>query len=542
VESNAAVVEQARIRQVGDYRLVRKLGQGGMSSVFLAEDAAGNAFALKLLNLTLESEPEFRKRFQREAELTQKLDHPNIVKTLHWTDDPDVGVYLVMEYVPGGNLRQKVEQNQTLSVPRVVQLFTPIAAALDYAHEQGIVHRDIKPENLLFASDDVLKIADFGVARVVEGTRLTRTGVLPGTPEYMAPELFSDEAAGPAADVYSLATIVYELLTGSTPFYSENLAQVLQRQAFEQPELPSARREDLPAYVDRVLLRALEKKPERRYASAGEFLKALTEPPPRVALKASGVPENRETGSSSARIHDAPTRQVEWKRATARQSRRTPWGWALALWTVVALLWVLRLNQAPAAPAWLDVGVGWQPAPVGRQLCASVLWNGVEVGLIAPDRNASALTQARFAAALWSSWVSQGKVPEEKIRGRKEGDGYVVEGPGEFLRIDAQMALNLRATPLQIGEYWVALLRDVARLRNGQLPRYVEDLERARPLRLDGSGPRYPLFDKVYQRCRIRQREGKIPAAVILDAMQSLGWQDHRDIREAARSIPLDRP
>lgn len=540
MRSNATAVEQARVRQVGEYRLVRKLGQGGMSSVFLAEDAAGHAFALKLLNLTLESEPEFRKRFQREAELTQKLTHPNIVKTLHWQDDPDVGVYLVMEYIPGGNLRQLLEAGEKFDLPRAVQLFNSVAAALDYAHQEGIVHRDIKPENLLFGEDGSLKIADFGVARVMEGTRLTRTGVLPGTPEYMAPELFSDESAGPAADIYSLATIVYEVLTGSTPFYSENLAQVLQRQAFEQPELPSSRRPELPSYVDRVLLRALDKKPERRYDSAGEFVKALAEPPARVALKP--VTRDRETGGSSGRVHDAPTRQVEWKRAAARQERRTPWGWAVALWAVVALLWVLRLNQPPSAPTWLEAGVGWQPAPVGRQLCASVLWSGIEVGLTSPDRSTSSLARARFAAALLDSWVVQGKVPEEKIRGRKDGDDYIVEGPGEFVRIDAQMALNLRATPEQIGEYWVALLRDVARLRAGHLPRHVEDLERARPLRLDGSPPRYPLLDKVYQRCRIRQREGKIPTAVVVDALQSLGWEDHRDLREAARSIPLEKP
>jgi len=511
---------------------VRKLGQGGMSSVFLAEDEQGQAFALKLLNLSLESEPEFRKRFQREAELTQRLNHPNIVKTLTWKDDPDVGVYLVMEYVPGGNLRSRLEDKSELwSVEHCVRLFSAVASALDYAHGEKVVHRDLKPENLLFQTPDCLKIADFGVARVEHGSRLTRTGVLPGTPEYMAPEQFSDQVAGPEADVYSLATIIYECLVGTTPFRSENLAQVLQRQAFDTPQAPTQRREELPFYVDRVLLKALEKKPDQRYPSASALIDALASPPVTAPLRP----------SRPDAISELPTRHVSYKPVVPAQGRSLPWPLVWLVWTLAGLAWCWRGLPPPESPAWLGQALGWQPAPVGRQLCASVLWSGIEVALVGPDQQLQALDRARFASGLWGDWL-QAQGPKD-LRGARDGDEYVIStSAGEWLRVDGQMAANLKASPEQIGEYWLALLRDVQAIRGGDSPNAVKDVERRRPIRLDGTPPRYPLLDRLYDRCRIQDREGPIDSEVIAEALSSLGHPDYRRIREAARSVPLPKP
>ena len=511
--------------------MVRKLGQGGMSSVFLAEDEQGQSFALKLLNLSLESEPEFRKRFQREAELTQRLSHPNIVKTLTWQDDPDVGVYLVMEYVSGGNLRTHLEDKSELwTVEHCVRLFAPVASALDYAHRERVIHRDLKPENLLFLGSDCLKIADFGVARVEHGSRLTRTGVLPGTPEYMAPEQFSDQVAGPEADVYSLATILYECLVGTTPFRSENLAQVLQRQAFDQPLPPTRRREELPAYVDRVLLRALEKKPEHRYPSAGALIDALANPPV-TAPPRSSRPDA---------ISELPTRHVSYKPGVPGGGKSLPWGLVWLVWTLAGLAWCWRSLPAPAPPPWLHQALGWQPGPVGRQLCASVLWCGIEVALLGPDQKMKALDRARFASGLWGDWLHEDG--PKNLRGARQGDDYVISVvEGEWLRIDSQMAANLQATPEQIGEYWLALLQDVQALRAGEVPHAVKEVERRRPLRLDATPPRYPLLDRLYDRCRIQDREGGIEAEVIVQALRSLGNPEIRRLREAARSVPLPK-
>lgn len=528
-------VDSGRVRQVGPYRLLKKLGQGGMSNVFLSEDESGNQVAVKLLNLSLEMDPQFRKRFQREAEITQQLDHPSIVKTLSWRDDPDVGVYLVMEYVAGGNLRRLLEDlgERRLEVFRILTWFEPICQALDYAHQHGVVHRDIKPENLLFASEDTLKIADFGVARIESGSRLTRTGVLPGTPEYMAPEQFSDQVAGPTADIYSLATVVYETLTGTTPFRSDNLAQVLQRQAFEKPQAPSEYRGDLPAYLDKVLLKALEKKPEQRFTSAGDFFRALAQPPS-ISLAA------RNSGSASS--HDLPTRQVLWRDTLTRSVKAPPWEWALVVFTLAALLWVWRWFPSPTPPDWLEHGVGWQPVPLGRQLCCSVLWNGIEIALVGPNQTQSALAQGRFAAAQLSLWFQEPPKGKQRLQGKSDGQDYVLYGEEEWLRIDPQMGANLRAEPKHAGEYWLALMEDLDQMRSGQSPTNLKELERKRPLRLDRSAPRYPLFDKLFQRSRFLQRQGPLSTEVILGALESLTVKERKDLVEAARSIPMAAP
>lgn len=537
-------MESGRLRQIGPYRLVRKLGQGGMSSVFLAEDHQGAQVALKLLNLSLEDEPEFRKRFQREAELTQRLNHPNIVKTFHWHDDPDVGVYLVMEFVAGGNLRQKLDSSPAAlsgagsrpwPLAEVVRCFKPVAAAIDYAHGQGVVHRDLKPENLLFTADGELKIADFGVARVETGSRLTRTGVLPGTPEYMAPEQFSDQPAGPAADVYSLATIVYELLTGNTPFRSDNLAQVLQRQAFDTPALPSQRCSEVPARVDRVLLKALEKKPAHRHASAGELLQALSE----ASERPSGSQNRAPSGSSS--LSDLPTRQVTWRPSLAERKRTPPWIWVWLVWTVAALAWCFRLNPAPEVPAWLSHPLGWQSVPVGRQLCASVVWNGIEVALVGPDQQQKALPRARFAAGMLRQALLHSQRPE--LKGARSGEEFILLLNGEeWLRVDNQMGANLKATPEQVGDYWLALLQDLQAMESGSAPGRVKELERRRPLRLDETAPRYPLLERLYEQGLILDRQGPLEAAALVVSLDSLGSQDSKRLREAARSVPLPKP
>lgn len=520
-----------RTRKVGPYTLRRKLGQGGMSSVFLAEDAEGKQFALKLLNLSLESEPEFRKRFQREAEVTLRLDHPHIVKTLNWEEDPEAGLYLVMEYVPGGNLRHRLESNpEPQSLEQVLQWFRPVAEALDYAHQSGVVHRDLKPENLLFQEDGSLKIADFGVARVEQTSRLTRTGVLPGTPEYMAPEQFSGVGASPASDIYSLGILLYEALTGTTPFRSDNLAQVLQRQTFEKAGPPSGHRSNLPASVDRALLKALDKRPEQRFTRAVDLLDALAAP-------SASTPPARNRSNSSV-ISELPTRVVRWQ-GPAR-NKRLPWLLPLLLWLIGGLLWLWKLMPEPPLPGWVQRGVGSQPAAVGRQLCCSICWNGIEVALVGPTRSLAALERGRFAAHQLEGWVDQ----EWKPKAMKGKDRSTLAGPDspDWIEIDAQMALNLQATPQQIGEYWAALLEDVQRLRRGTPPAAVREVERRRPLRLDGKPPLYPLLDRLYDRSRLQVRQGPLATQVLYTSLQSLGRDDALRLRQAARSVPLPPP
>ena len=307
---------------------------------------------------------------------------------------------------------------------------------------------------------------------------------------------------------------------------------MLQRQAFDTPQAPTQRREELPYYVDRVLLKALEKKPEQRYPSAGHLLDALANPP---------VTAPARPGRPDA-ISELPTRHVTYKAGpTAARGKALPWALIWLVWTVAGVAWVWRTQPSPPPPVWLDQALGWQPAPVGRQLCASVMWCGIEVALLEPTQHLDALQRARFSAGLWGDWL-HGDGPKS-LRGARDGDDYVLSVvEGEWLRVDAQMGANLRATPEQIGEYWLALLQDVQAIRMGRAPNQVKELERRRPLRLDLTPPRYPLLDRLYDRCRIQSREGSIDAEVILAALRSLGNPDLRRLREAARSIPLPKP
>jgi hypothetical protein len=336
--------------------------------------------------------------------------------------------------------------------------------------------------------------------------------------------------ASPASDIYSLGILLYEALTGTTPFRSDNLAQVLQRQTFEKAGPPSGHRSNLPASVDRALLKALDKRPEQRFTRAVDLLDALAAP-------SASTPPARNRSNSSV-ISELPTRVVRWQ-GPAR-NKRLPWLLPLLLWLIGGLLWLWKLMPEPPLPGWVQRGVGSQPAAVGRQLCCSICWNGIEVALVGPTRSLAALERGRFAAHQLEGWVDQ----EWKPKAMKGKDRSTLAGPDspDWIEIDAQMALNLQATPQQIGEYWAALLEDVQRLRRGTPPAAVREVERRRPLRLDGKPPLYPLLDRLYDRSRLQVRQGPLATQVLYTSLQSLGRDDALRLRQAARSVPLPPP
>jgi serine/threonine-protein kinase len=260
----------------GKYRIDALIGRGGMGAVYRARDVRlDRDVAVKVVRSELVSSPEARERFRREAQMAARLHHPSIVTVFDYGTLPDGAAYLVMEYVRGQDLRSRLSQG-TLAPRACADLVVGIAAGLDAAHREGILHRDIKPENVLLPEAGGPKVLDFGVARMTEladvGRTLTAGGTIVGTPAYMAPEQLRGEPVDARADVYSLAVVACEMLTGRLPFGAGSFVEVATRQALPAPDLEHAA---LPGAALDELRRALSFDRERRPASAVAFATAF---------------------------------------------------------------------------------------------------------------------------------------------------------------------------------------------------------------------------------------------------------------------------
>ena len=264
------------------YRLERRLGGGGMASVHLAHDAElDRPVAVKLLADHLAGDAELRARFVREARIAARLAHPNVV-AVYDAGEEDGTPYIVMEHVDGETLADLLRREGRLEAERAVGLALQACAGLAHAHEAGLVHRDVKPGNLLLRRDGTLKIADFGIARATETTRLTLAGTILGTAAYLAPEQAAGEEVTPAADVYSLGAVLYECLAGRPPRRIESLADL----DHAEPVMPL--RDVAPEVDERLedaVMRALARRPEFRPATAGELARELDGAPPTLPLR-----------------------------------------------------------------------------------------------------------------------------------------------------------------------------------------------------------------------------------------------------------------
>ena len=279
---------------LGAYRIMERIGRGGMATVFRAYHPALDRFvAIKVLPDFFAEEPDYRERFQQEARSVARLKHPNILEIFDYGYD-DGTAYLVLELVEGGTLADRV--GKPMELREVVRVLEPIGSAIDHAHAHGILHRDIKPSNILLQQDSTPVLADFGLAKMTGAAhRLTSSGTVMGTPEYMSPEQAADEPVGPASDQYSLAVVAYEMLTGRVPFLGDTPAAVLLSHVTKA--MPAARelRGELSAHVEDVLRRALAKRPEERYTSAAAFVAALKPAawPSRPAIEPAAFPTRR---------------------------------------------------------------------------------------------------------------------------------------------------------------------------------------------------------------------------------------------------------
>ena len=273
---------------VGAYKIVEKLGRGGMATVFKAYHAAlDRHVAIKVLHATFKDDETFLRRFSREAKVVARLEHTHIVPIYDFAEHEGYP-YLVMRYIEGETLKERMGQG-TLPKSEIVRIATAVADALDYAHKKGVLHRDIKPSNILLTQGGGVYIADFGLARIIQAGESTMSqDMIMGTPQYISPEQAkgSKEVDG-RTDVYSFGIVLYELITGRVPFQSDTSYAIIHAQIFDPPPLPSEINDKIGPALENTLLKALAKEPDDRFQSAGElataFQQAIFELPTDIA-------------------------------------------------------------------------------------------------------------------------------------------------------------------------------------------------------------------------------------------------------------------
>jgi len=270
-------------RLFGDYIIQKKLGEGGMGSVYLcSNEGIDQQIAVKVLHGHAAQSEELVQRFNREAKAICRLTHPNIIRVFIFGRTDDDLIYLAMEYVKGRPLRDVIYEAGHLSMPRAIAVMRQSLHALAEAHEMGIVHRDLKPDNIMLTDfrgvDEFVKVLDFGIAKVKEPDgktqqKLTQAGVVYGTPEYLSPEQAQAKELDGRSDLYSMGIILYEMVTGHVPFESQTAVAVLAMHVYDEPATPSSKA-DHPVHpgMERVIMKALAKNPDERYQTAMEFL------------------------------------------------------------------------------------------------------------------------------------------------------------------------------------------------------------------------------------------------------------------------------
>jgi beta-lactam-binding protein with PASTA domain len=276
------------------YVIKRKLGSGGMADVYLAEDQElGRRVALKLLDERHASDEQFVERFRREAQSAASLNHPSIVSIFD-RGRAEGTYYIAMEYLDGRTLKELLIRNGPTPIPIAIDYARQILGALSFAHRNGIIHRDIKPHNIIVGSDGRLKVTDFGIAR--SGTsQMTEAGSIVGTAQYLSPEQARGAPVDPRSDLYSLGIVLYEMLTGKVPFTGDTPVEIAMKHLSQVPEPPSKLRPEVPHDLDAVVMRALAKDPDQRYASAEEMDADL-------ARVARGVAVSRETEDAMTQV------------------------------------------------------------------------------------------------------------------------------------------------------------------------------------------------------------------------------------------------
>ncbi|MFL7791930.1 MAG: protein kinase [Anaerolineae bacterium] len=261
-----------KLKRLGKYEILEEIGRGGFSTVYKAHDTTlDRIVALKVLASHLLSDPMFVKRFRAEFETVSNLRYPNIVSVYEY-GEAQGQPYIAMEYVAGRTLKQTIEErNAPLPLDEAYRIVRQVSSALTHALRQGVVHRDLKPSNILIDAEGRAKLTDFGIAKIAGRAFQTTTGRIFGSPEYMSPEQARNEELDHRSDVYSLGIVLYEMLTGKTPFTGDTPVSIMVSHSEREPPPPSQLNPSLPKPVEMVILKALDKSRENRFQSAAEF-------------------------------------------------------------------------------------------------------------------------------------------------------------------------------------------------------------------------------------------------------------------------------
>ena len=346
-ESSAGLVGQL----IGErYQVERRLGQGGMGEVYLARHVLmGRQCALKVMNQALSQDPDAVSRFNREATNASRISHPNVCTVYDFGLTPDGLVYLAMEFVDGRALSELLDDGGPLPVHRAAELVTQCAHGLQVAHDLGIVHRDLKPDNIMVTPGkdrETVKLVDFGIAKAAEtgsGQRVTRTGFVVGTPEYMAPEQLAGDPLDGRSDQYGLALVLYRAITGVLPFEGSSVQETLVKRLTDPPRPLAVARPDVsfPAGLQGVMDRALARNPEARFPTVTAFAEAVSA----ITRGDAVVTRPLERPRAAAAMPLPPTRQ------TSRTPARAGVPFLVAGTATIAVVagWV-ALRPRPEAP------------------------------------------------------------------------------------------------------------------------------------------------------------------------------------------------
>jgi serine/threonine protein kinase len=290
----------------GRYRIERTLGRGAMAVVYLAHDEElQRRVAIKILVEHLGGDESIRTRFLREAKVASRLSHPNVVQ-VYDANAAGARLFIVMEHVPGSTL----SESGKVPYDKAVELVLQACAGLQHAHEAGLVHRDVKPANLLLREDGVLKIADFGIARVADATQLTKQGTILGTAAYLAPEQAAGEEVGPPADIYAIGAVLYELLTGRPPYEVDSLAELGERQRAGVITPPRDLDDSIPSGIEAAVMHALAREPGFRPSSAADFAQELAAGAAGAA--STGARRTTAFGAQQTRSYRSIRRKGRW--------------------------------------------------------------------------------------------------------------------------------------------------------------------------------------------------------------------------------------